>query len=212
MDSSVPRPLTTVTLVRHLAVSADVDGRCYGQRLDPSLAGHADSPAPHLMVLAKNARLRCSPAARAQATAALIDNGSWTVDAAWAERDFGEWEGRRWDDCWPNVPRAAFDSADAYLRFTPPAAEAYRAVSQRVADSLSSLASGDHLIVTHLGPIRAALHSSCGWTADRVFATRIGHGAAIQLERSDRSDPQRWQAVVLDLTASNPEHFDDHHP
>ena len=84
---------TTVTLVRHLAVSSEVEGRCYGQRLDPGLADDAAPPAPQLSALAQVAVRRTSPAARAQATAALIDGGPWTEDAAWAERDFGEWEG-----------------------------------------------------------------------------------------------------------------------
>ncbi len=172
---------TTVTLVRHLAVSSEVEGRCYGQRLDPGLADDAAPPAPQLSALASGAVRRTSPATRARATAALIGGDAWTVDAAWAERDFGEWEGRRWDDCWADVPPEVFESPEVYLGFDPPGAEPYATVAQRVADALDGLAPGPHLIVTHLGPIRAVLHAACGWSADRVFAANIGHGGVVVL-------------------------------
>lgn len=172
---------TTVTLVRHLAVSSEVDGRCYGQRLDPGLADDAVPPPPQLSALAHAAVRRTSPAARARATAALIGGDAWTVDAAWAERDFGDWEGRRWDDCWADVPPNAFDSPEAYLSFNPPGAEPYAEVAQRVAAALRMLPTGPHLIVTHAGPIRAALNAACGWSPDRVFAATIGHGGVVLL-------------------------------
>lgn len=172
---------TTVTLVRHLAVSSEVEGRCYGQRLDPGLADDAAPPAPQLSALSQVAFRRTSPAARARATAALIDGGPWTEDAAWAERNFGEWEGRRWDACWADVPAAALDSAEAYLGFDPPGAERYDAVASRVSGALDALAAGRHLIITHAGPIRAALSAACAWGPDQVFSATIGHGGVVVL-------------------------------
>jgi alpha-ribazole phosphatase len=192
-------PLTTVTLVRHLAVSSNVAGRCYGQRLDPGLADDAAPPMPGLTPLARMATRRTSPAARAQATAALIDGAAWTVDAAWAERDFGDWEGRPWEDCWEDVPPSAFAGPEAYLGFDPPGAEPYGKVVRRVTAALGLLPSGQHLTVTHLGPIRAALHAVCGWSAERVFATTIGHGGGVVL---DRGQDDGWTARV-GLTGSD---------
>ena len=183
---------TTVTLVRHLAVSSEVDGRCYGQRLDPGLADDAVPPAPQLSAVAHAAVRRTSPATRARATAALIGGDPWTVDAAWAERDFGDWEGRRWDDCWADVPAASLESAEAYLGFDPPGAEPYAEVAQRVAIALGMLPTAHHLIVTHAGPIRAALNAACGWSPDRVFATAVGHGGVVVLSH----ERDEWTARI----------------
>ena len=98
-----------LALLRHPPILA-VAGTCYG-RLDLPLApgweGWAASQATLLAGLAPE-RIWSSPARRCLSVAdALAERLGLAVtpDARLLELDFGDWEGRAWDD----VPRAALD-------------------------------------------------------------------------------------------------------
>jgi alpha-ribazole phosphatase len=73
------------------------------------------------------------------------------VDARLAEMDFGEWEGQLWDD----VPRDAIDAwaADPW-RFAPPGGESGAALVARVSAFWLALPEGDHIVITHGGPLK----------------------------------------------------------
>ena len=80
------------------------------------------------------------------------------TDARLSEIDFGEWEGRRWDD----IERKAIDDwAADVLNFTPPGGESVADLQRRVIDFASDLAgafSGPRVaLITHAGVIRALL-------------------------------------------------------
>ena len=47
--------------------------------------------------------------------------------------------------------------------------------------ALDALAAGRHLIITHAGPIRAALSAACAWGPDQVLSATIGHGGVVVL-------------------------------
>lgn len=175
--------MTQITLVRHAAVDPAWNGRCYGSRCDPALStvGVAEAISTARDVR-PGAITLSSPARRARETAECLGT-RFLVDPRWAERDFGEWEGRRWDDCWPEAPAAATASASAYAQYTPPSAETFEQVETRVAEALADLATTTSAtVVTHAGPIRAALLLT-GMSLADVFAVPIPPCACIPLIR-----------------------------
>ena len=123
-----------------------VPGLCYG-RTDVELA------APVGPVIEQLAGFRgliwSSPSARCRAVAAAL--GPHTVDPRLLELDFGIWEGMLWD----NVPRAALDAwaADVHL-FSPPGGESGAALIARVRSFHADLPPGDHIVVSHGGPLK----------------------------------------------------------
>lgn len=131
-----------IVLVRHPAVAV-APGVCYG-RLDVTLAEPATVPLAGFA-----GTVWTSPAQRCRAVAAAI--GPHQVDLRLQEMDFGAWEGSRWDD----VPRAELDhwAADIWQR-GPPDGETGAALVARVTAFHDGLPRGDHLVVTHGGPLK----------------------------------------------------------
>ena len=148
-----------IVLLRHGAV--DSNGCCYGQRHDVALSrgGTAQATAAARPDRPRRCRSCSSPALRARTTAAAL-GASRASTARWAERDFGDWESRPWDDCWAEAPEA-LAGIDAYVAYTPPGAEPLDAVAARVAEALEEL-DEPTVVVTHGGPIRLALRHVLG--------------------------------------------------
>ena len=67
------------------------------------------------------------------------------------ELDFGAWEGLPWDD----VPREALDAwaADPWA-FCPPGGETGAALVARIRAFWSDLPMGDHILISHGGPLK----------------------------------------------------------
>ena len=90
-----------------------------------------------------------SPAQRCRVVAEAI--GPHRVDERLQEFDFGAWEGLRWDA----VPRAALDAWAANpAGFAPPGGESGVALEARVRAFAAALPAGDHVVVTHGGPLK----------------------------------------------------------
>lgn len=149
-------------LMRHLPTNIP-PGHCYG-RLDlpPGQAGMAVPLPPGFLAQA----LFSSPAKRCVALAEAVAARTGlpiTLDERLWELDFGEWEGRAWDD----VPRAALDAwaADPW-GFAPPGGESGAALVARVRGFHAALRQ-DSIIVSHGGPLK-------------VLAALIG-GRAVEL-------------------------------
>ena len=163
-----------IILVRHGEVEPAAHGRCFGQQYDPPLSGRGRRQARALrdVLPIAGARVVSSPARRAIETVAEW-NVPYGVDARWAERDFGAWEGERWTDCWSTAPHLA-DTA-AFIAFTPPGAEDARTVEHRVKDAIRELWSSNRsaVVVTHAGPMRAALVVACGWSYEDAYAASV---------------------------------------
>jgi alpha-ribazole phosphatase len=178
-------------LVRHGSVSDEYAGRCYGRRHDPPLSPTGQAQAAALVGRLPTYPVVSSPARRALETARSLAPDV-VVDERWSERDFGDWEGRRWEECWAGVTAETLASAAAYVAFTPPGAEPIASVEERVAHAMTALdeAGGvdGRVVVTHAGPIRAALVVACGLTYEEAFAVRLDRGAALRLERR----PSGW--------------------
>lgn len=158
----------TLLLVRH-AEPTDRD-RCHGAQSDPGLSRlgrrQAEATALRVRVMASEVgrvgRLLQSPAHRAAETAAPIAATLGLqpiVDDDWRERDWGDWEGERWDDLWPTVPDEVTADAANYLAWTPPGGEPTAAVRSRVVAALEDVPRTDDVtvVVTHAGVIRLVL-------------------------------------------------------
>ena len=121
-------------LVRHPKPLCE-PGLCYG-RLDLECVADAlDTAALRLGGLAEGCRIVTSPARRARDLAAML-GPDVAVDGRLQELDFGDWEGRRWQDL-GREPVEAWQRAlpDA----APPGGETLSAMAARCAAWLASL-------------------------------------------------------------------------
>jgi probable phosphoglycerate mutase len=81
---------------------------------------------------------------------AEIAVGGATPDRRLRELDFGELEGRTWDECSP----AQQEELIGFDGFVAPGGESVAQLESRVRDFIGDLRHGEHLIFTHGGVIR----------------------------------------------------------
>jgi broad specificity phosphatase PhoE len=83
------------------------------------------------------------------------------TEARLREFDFGTWEGLTWDEIVATRPHLRDQQTTAARRYTPEGGESFEAVRERVASFFDELetrgAQGRIAIVTHAGPLHAAL-------------------------------------------------------
>ena len=165
-------------LVRHPKPLCE-KGICYG-RLDLGCQPQALLEAVHrLGKLVPAARVFASPAKRARDLAALL-SADIVVDDRLQELDFGDWEGRRWQD----LGRAAIDAWRVGLPDSaPPNGETLTAMAARCASWLESLSPSDNpvLAVTHAGPIRLITSLLNGEPLLAHFAVAIPFAEPVEL-------------------------------
>ena len=172
-------------LIRH-TTPAIASGHCYG-RLDVSLAASADADLQQaLRLIPPVSTVISSPAARCLALARRVadrDTASLHRDARLLELDFGEWEGRRWDD----IPREQMDAwASDPWGHAPGQGESVLALWQRLdafrRERLLQIAAGLNaepvLIIAHQGPLRVLLAQLLGLPRSAAFDLDIPCGAA----------------------------------
>ncbi|GGP24147.1 phosphoglycerate mutase [Silvimonas iriomotensis] len=151
----------------------DATGLCYG-RLDLPLA---QSPAAH-DIEALQARLPAgapvysSPLARCWQVAQQLAPAA-VADARLQELDFGQWEGRAWQDIGP----AALDDWIASGYAATHGGESLAALQARVwqwADELAASHVETAIVVTHAGVIRALWSRMLPW--DQCLQRPVPHG------------------------------------
>jgi alpha-ribazole phosphatase len=135
------------------------DGVCYG-RSDlvpgPDLVREArrlDGQLPAVERIVSSPLSRCAKLAGALGAARGL---AVDFDRRLAELDFGAWERRRWND----IPRDEIDAWVADLfGARPHGGETVGELYARVGEALAAIGAlpGQTLVVTHMGPIRAAL-------------------------------------------------------
>jgi len=153
--------------VRHPAPLIE-PGICYGRldlplRPDADINGMARDP-----LLAGSKQVRSSPSRRCREVAeqiAEVLSVPLAADPRLMELDFGEWEGRPWDD----IPRADLDrwAADP-LGFRAPGGESGTELIARVTDFCAELTE-DCAVISHGGPLRVLSALLRGKTVD-LFA------------------------------------------
>jgi alpha-ribazole phosphatase len=167
-----------VHLLRHAAVERP--GRFLGRTDEPCTEGGIAT----CLARAGNigfARIVSSPLMRAADVAARIGAvRGLTVeqDPAWMELDFGAWEGRSAADIGAASLRPFYDDPDAA---PPPGGERWTALTRRVDNAIARLDERPTLVVTHGGPMRAALASLCGFDRRQIWAFDLPYAALLSL-------------------------------
>jgi broad specificity phosphatase PhoE len=162
-----------VTLLRHTAVAAHWQGRCYGvSDVGLSAAGVAAA-----RILARDAagvfrdvtRLQASPLRRARFLGGLLSRRlglPLEIVPALRERDFGTWEGQSWDAIHAAEGDSMMGMIDAPASFRPGGGETTDELAQRVMAWFATMPSGAGILaITHGGPAAALRGTLAGLPA-----------------------------------------------
>jgi ribonuclease H / adenosylcobalamin/alpha-ribazole phosphatase len=175
-------PAMRLILVRHGETELTASGR-YSGRDDVPLTGRgvaqAKAVAARVAALTPTAAaILTSPLSRCTATAHMIADAVGrppvTVEADLVECDFGEWEGRTFEEVraqWPHELEHWLASS----AIAPPGGESFRAVADRVRRLVTRIRAGyPHqtvVIVSHVSPIKIMLRDVLG--GGDVFLQRL---------------------------------------
>ncbi len=149
-------------------------------------------------------RVVCSPLRRSREPAEELAQSldiPIRIDADWAELDFGDWDGTWLAELRADPMIAA--QLDAFYRTSdaagPPNGESWQQLLDRVAralDRLSDDAPSGILVVTHGGPIRAAISLSCDIPFDRLWTFKIDYGTRVSLRFGGGKGQRRWGEII----------------
>lgn len=146
-----------------------------------------------------------SPLKRARQPAEVLASRvacPFIVDPDWAELDFGQWDGRRRVDIEADARdrdrlTAWYDDPEQQ---SPPDGERWSEFEVRVRNGLASAyaeAEGRRtLVITHAGPMRAALSIILGLSMRSLWAIRIGYATRVGLEIGRGGDGSFWGELV----------------
>ncbi len=106
------------------------------------------------------------------------------------EINFGEWEGKSWEEIEKSDPAAASAWLKEYPNKPPPGGEAFRDFEQRVRKELSAMAAlaecGVVAAVTHAGFIRTAISLNSGTLIGSIASKDYGAVTVLEIEH------QKW--------------------
>jgi alpha-ribazole phosphatase len=171
-----------LALVRHAETAEDTLGRCYG-RLDVGLSVAGREQCARLTDVFRGEPVRsvwASPAIRARETAEAIaaPHGlDVRILESFQELDFGELEGRAYDEIAVSDPELyeRWMTAPTTVRF--PGGESYADLQERVDAGIAALRAqpdaGLVAVVTHGGVVRAVLRTVLGLPAERIFRIAV---------------------------------------
>lgn len=152
--------MSRLVLVRHAEPAPDARGRCYG-RLDVELSDHGREQAEALAVMLRDEPsdvVVSSPRLRALQTAAALGRPV-EVDERLCELDFGDFEGRTYEELGRDEPELfrRWMAAPTTVHF--PNGESYADLRARATAALADVRARAEcaIVVTHGGVIRAAL-------------------------------------------------------
>ncbi len=190
-----------IDLMRHGSTgrSGFLDGRT-----DPALTDAGWAQIRAQTIERRWARIVASPLQRARVAAEALaaeTGASLTVDAGWAEYDFGAWDGRARAEI-EAEPGGAAALAAFYadpVKHAPPGGERWASFEIRVLQALRhavNLAEGPVLVVSHAGPLRLALSLATGLERHSLWALRIGYGTRVRLNAGLDADGRLWGEIV----------------
>lgn len=142
----------------HVDVPLNAQGRAQAQALAHAVAGVAFDYAVS------------SDLSRAYETAQIIRAGEPPErDTRWREMDFGQWEGKTWEQIVERWPDAGAHGRTAAMQYAPPGGETFALLLTRASAALDDLRTSGHkriLVVTHAGPLHAMLAALFAGVAD----------------------------------------------
>jgi broad specificity phosphatase PhoE len=183
-----------LALVRHAETAEDMRGRCYG-RLDVGLSAAGREQCARLAEVFRGEPVRvvgASPALRARETAEAIaaPHGlAVEVLEPLRELDFGELEGRAYDEIAASDPElyGRWMTAPTTVQF--PGGESYADLEARVDAGIAALRAqhgeGLVVVVTHGGVVRAVLRSVLDVPAERIFRIAVEPASVTRFEWID---------------------------
>ena len=101
------------------------------------------------------------------------------LDPRWRELDFGEWDGRAAADLDTQALSLFWADPDAC---PPPGGERWSDLRDRVSAALTGLTPRSTLVLTHGGPMRAALRLLCGFDWAQLWSFDLPYGALLSLQ------------------------------
>ncbi|SBV38003.1 conserved hypothetical protein [uncultured Stenotrophomonas sp.] len=148
-------------------------------------------------------RVIASPRRRALDTATALLAGRdlfCEIHPDWAELDFGDWDGRRYDEIPAEQLAGLYDAPHAQV---PPNGESWQQFRSRIEVQIQRLLDEDEggdpvLVVSHAGVLRLAVSCVCGMPLAALWALRIDYGTRLRL-RVERDDDGRLWGELLEL-------------
>jgi alpha-ribazole phosphatase len=175
-----------IYLIRHTQTASD-PGLCYGQS-DIALAdSFPDEMADlhnKLPEFDEDCKVFSSPLTRCLQ---LAETFSDTVisDARLQELNFGDWEGKRYDDIEADALQHWMDN---FVTATPPNGENFEDLYRRAGDFWQDLLAAETeqvLVITHAGVIRALLARALNLPLANSFQLRVDSGSVHKLRQAD---------------------------
>lgn len=180
----IPLIMQILSLVRHSHVNIP-PGICYG-RLDVNLSEPFENEARKIQnwlmdadIVYSSTSSRCSRLGRYLAD---FFSCSMNKDERLQEMNFGDWEGKKWDDI------ARFDLDDwgrDVLNYQPPGGESANEMLVRVRECLQEIVNMPFrhgVVVAHGGSLRAILSELGKISLQETMAWQIDFGAVIQVK------------------------------
>ncbi|TGK01532.1 histidine phosphatase family protein [Leptospira langatensis] len=192
-----------IILIRHTTPEVE-PGTCYG-KTDLGLPSSFETEAENVLKLLPSQvhSIRTSPLFRCYSLAEFISkkmesssfSPAWKVDDRIQELNFGEWEGRLWED----LPRSETDPwMEDYVNIRPPSGETYKELQARISLSWSdSLQEGrawerlkkeegdpseyKEIWLSHGGPIRCTTALALGLPLENSFRLVLEYGSVSSL-------------------------------
>jgi len=173
-------------LVRHTRVDVP-QGFCYGFTdvpLAETFIAESDKVITKLKGVSFDA-IYSSPLTRCVQLANRISNGNKiNFDERLREMNFGDWEGKLWDDIYPTPEAKGF--FDNFVQNPASNGECFSDVISRIRSFIDEISSesehNDVLIVTHGGPIRAFYSIINGTKPASIFDLQVDYGEVMKLE------------------------------
>ncbi|NGP86848.1 alpha-ribazole phosphatase [Fodinibius halophilus] len=174
-----------VYLIRHTTPDID-EGICYGQKdigLAVDYAKEVNILKGKLPKGFHNHTVYSSPLKRCHKLANDLASDDVITDERLMELDFGNWEGRRWDD----IPQGELGPwMENFVEIESPGGESYQQLNNRVVDWWQELIKEEpeHLLVaTHGGVIRCLISQVLGIPLENSFRLAVDYGSVSKISR-----------------------------
>ena len=109
------------------------------------------------------------------------------------EQDFGEWNGKRWDDLRDDTAREFWQN---FATQAPPGGESFVHMMDRVSDAIAELSleyeGKDIIAVTHSGTIRTALSMALDLFAKSALTFQLNNLSLTEIENIPDDDLRVW--------------------
>jgi alpha-ribazole phosphatase len=174
-----------LTLIRHTKVNIE-PGICYGQT-DVDLAQGFRSEFEQLASKIGDTNydlIFSSPLQRCYLLAKFLFPGKEIItDVRLMEMNFGEWEGKKWDEIFETPEGKAF--FNDFANTGCPGGESYTELIIRVKEFYNELklvhTGKNMVIITHGGPIRAFINLIKKIPQEKTFETKVDYGEMIRI-------------------------------